>query len=89
MYIYNYHNSNAIVPVSSQVVANALVTATRDELSGSHPLRRLLKPFTYRTVVVNRASRPLLCTELSLLHRSIALDGPGDKLVGIKEVPYA
>mmetsp|Transcript_18325 Transcript_18325/g.51595 ORF Transcript_18325/g.51595 Transcript_18325/m.51595 type:complete len:900 (+) Transcript_18325:2459-5158(+) len=59
------------------VVANALVTATRDEMSSGHPIRRLLKPFTYRTVVVNRAARPLLCTQYSLLHRSVALDAHG------------
>jgi hypothetical protein len=59
------------------VIGNALVTASREQLRASHPLRRLLKPFTFRTVAVNRGARNLLCQELSLLHRTVALDAAG------------
>lgn len=55
------------------LVGNALVTATRDQLSPRHPLRRFLKPFTYRTVAVNRGATALLVGDMSLLHRAVAL----------------
>jgi len=59
------------------VIAGGLVAASRDNLPAHHPLRRLLKPFTYRTIAVNRAAGPLLVQELSLLHRTVALDATG------------
>jgi len=57
--------------------AQALVTASVSYLPAAHPIRRLLKPFTYRTISVNRASAALLCQEFSLLHRSTAFDTAG------------
>ncbi|EOD34039.1 hypothetical protein EMIHUDRAFT_228891 [Emiliania huxleyi CCMP1516] len=46
-------------------IAATLVSASRDHLPATHPLRRLLKPFTYRTIA------------LSLLHHTVALDAAG------------
>ena len=45
-------------------IAATLVSASRDHLPATHPLRRLLKPFTYRTIAVNRAAGTLLAQSL-------------------------
>ncbi|KAJ1633894.1 lipoxygenase [Pavlovales sp. CCMP2436] len=58
------------------VLGNALVTAAREQLSAAHPLRRLLKPFTYRTVAVNRGARNLLCQVDLLSETLIDADEP-------------
>ncbi|KAF0693853.1 Aste57867_15221 [Aphanomyces stellatus] len=58
-------------------VANYLTTATREQLPPAHPLRRLLKPFTFRSVVVNHEAAWSLFYPQGLLHRASALTEKG------------
>lgn len=54
------------------LTANLLVTATREQLPTEHPFRRLLTPFIYGTVDVNRDAYMLLSREQGLVHRTFA-----------------
>ncbi|KAF0719665.1 Aste57867_879 [Aphanomyces stellatus] len=59
------------------VVGNYIATAAREQLPPNHPLRRLLKPFTFRAVeVVVVATRALFATN-GFLHRGHALSETG------------
>ncbi|KAF0711640.1 Aste57867_5163 [Aphanomyces stellatus] len=59
------------------IVGNYVATASREQLPPDHPLRRLLKPFTFRAVeVVLAATRSLFSTKGSL-HRAYALSETG------------
>ena len=55
--------------ISHIVEANALVTSTRENLPLSHRLREFLRPFTYRTVYINRGADKLLFTEGGIFQR--------------------
>lgn len=54
------------------IVANTATRASTMELSPSHPIRRLLTIFTFRTTDVNTGAFVLLVPENSLLHRGTA-----------------
>lgn len=38
------------------IVSNSLVTAAREHLGAEHPLRRLVKPFTFGSISINRSA---------------------------------
>ncbi|KAF0699130.1 Aste57867_10286 [Aphanomyces stellatus] len=58
-------------------VGNYFTTASREQLPADHPLRRLLKPFTFRAVAINRAASRSLMWSKAYLHRSLALTEAG------------
>ncbi|KAG9401114.1 hypothetical protein AC1031_009872 [Aphanomyces cochlioides] len=58
-------------------VANYLTTANREQLPVDHPLRRLIKPFTFRSVVINYAAAWALFWPKGLLHRGFAFTEAG------------
>ena len=60
-------------------LSNAAVTATRENLPTTHPLRRLLTPFTYKTVWINKGSIATLLSRNGMLHRAVALSWNGMK----------
>jgi len=51
------------------ILAQAATTFSTVNLPPSHPIRRLLTVFTFRTTAVNQAAFGILIPELSLLHR--------------------
>jgi hypothetical protein len=55
------------------LIANYVATASRQCLSPTHPLRLLLKPFTWRTITINFGASDTLCPELGFVHRGSAL----------------
>ncbi|CAK4086271.1 unnamed protein product [Aphanomyces euteiches] len=57
--------------------SNYLTTANREQLSPDHPIRRLIKPFTFRTVVVNHDATWTLFTDRGFLHRATAFTSRG------------
>ena len=57
--------------------ANFMTMIVREHLPRDHPLRRLIKPFNYRTVHINYGASHTLMTELGLLHRSTAFTWKG------------
>jgi len=59
--------------------ANFLTTCTRENLSPSHPIRRFIRPHSYRTLQVNHGATKTLITKYSLLHRTAALTWTGLK----------
>jgi hypothetical protein len=61
------------------LLSNAAVTATREKLPVAHPIRRLMTPFTYYTVTINRGSIATLLSRNSMLHRAVALTWNGLK----------
>jgi len=61
------------------LLSNAAVTATREKLPVSHPIRRLMTPFTYYTVSINRGSIATLLSRNSMLHRAVGLTWNGLK----------
>ncbi|EQC28008.1 hypothetical protein SDRG_14280 [Saprolegnia diclina VS20] len=58
-------------------VANGLVTSTREQLPPTHPLRRLLKPFTFRSVIINYNASYALFWPKGMLHRAFSLSVEG------------
>ncbi|KAF0713355.1 hypothetical protein As57867_004377, partial [Aphanomyces stellatus] len=54
-------------------VGNYFTTASREQLAPDHPLRRLLKPFTFRAVAINRAASRSLMWSKAYMHRALAL----------------
>ena len=58
-------------------VANRLVTASRETLAPNHPIRRLVKPFTFRSVSINYSAGRALFHEHGMLHRAFALTEKG------------
>ncbi|RHY84306.1 hypothetical protein DYB31_008191 [Aphanomyces astaci] len=61
------------------MVANYLTTSSREYLPVNHPLRRLIKPFTFRSVVINYAAAWALFWPKGMLHRGFALTEQGMK----------
>eukprot|EP00484_Ammonia_sp_Unknown_P027092 CAMPEP_0197047194 /NCGR_PEP_ID=MMETSP1384-20130603/22725_1 /TAXON_ID=29189 /ORGANISM="Ammonia sp." /LENGTH=593 /DNA_ID=CAMNT_0042479075 /DNA_START=92 /DNA_END=1873 /DNA_ORIENTATION=+ len=57
-----------------EIEAQALVTSTREYLPFTHPLRRLLKPFCFRTVYINHSAAKNLIGRKQLVHRAWAYD---------------
>lgn len=55
------------------LIANYVATASRQALSATHPLRLLLKPFTWRTITINFGASDTLCPERGFVHRGSAL----------------
>lgn len=55
------------------MIANYVTTAARLHLPPTHPLRLLLKPFTWRTVTINAGACETLCPERGFVHRASAL----------------
>ncbi|CAK4715067.1 unnamed protein product, partial [Aphanomyces euteiches] len=58
-------------------VANYLTTANREQLPVDYPIRRLIKPFTFRTVVINYAAAWALFWPKGMLHRGFAFTETG------------
>ncbi|KAF0696552.1 hypothetical protein As57867_012652, partial [Aphanomyces stellatus] len=58
-------------------VGNYFTTASREQLAPDHPLRRLLKPFTFRAVAINRAASRSLMWSKAYMHRALALTEKG------------
>lgn len=59
------------------VTANAVCTACRECLSADHPVRRLLKPYTYRTTAINYRAGFTLHGPCTIFHRLSALTAQG------------
>lgn len=59
------------------LTSNALVTVARRTLPPDHPLRRLVKLFTYGTVDINRDAALGLSNEGGIAHRLFAFTYPG------------
>ena len=55
--------------ISHIVEANAFVTSARENLPLNHRLRELLRPFTYRTVYINRGADKLLFAKGGIFQR--------------------
>ncbi len=58
-------------------VSSFIIVSSRENLPAVHPLRRLLKPFSFRTYVINRAAMTHLLSQHSLLHRTTAFTWDG------------
>jgi len=58
------------------LVANYVTMASRQHMDVDHPLRRLLKPFTWRTIAINYSATYSLCPERGFVHRASALKYP-------------
>ncbi|KAF0696553.1 Aste57867_12701 [Aphanomyces stellatus] len=58
-------------------VGNYLTTVSREQLPPDHPLRRLIKPFTFRAVAINRAAARSLFWTKAYMHRALALTDAG------------
>jgi hypothetical protein len=63
------------------VQANCTMTAVRETLSPSHPVRVLYKPFIYRTAAINFMASVLLTSIDGLAYRALALDEFGFKRI--------
>lgn len=61
------------------MLANFLATASAEALAPDHPIRMLLRPFTYRTFRINRGATTYLCEKNGLLHRAVGLSFLGLK----------
>ena len=61
------------------LIANYVTMASRQHLGVDHPLRRLLKPFTWRTIAINYSATYSLCPERGFVHRASALEYPSLK----------
>ena len=57
--------------------ANLVTTANRELLPPAHPIRRLLKPFTFRSVAINYAAGRALFSTHGMLHRASSLTEKG------------
>ncbi|OQR84819.1 hypothetical protein ACHHYP_12774 [Achlya hypogyna] len=60
-------------------VANIMVIANREQLPPTHPLRRLIKPFTFRSVAINYGAGRALFWPKGMLQRAYALTSNGMK----------
>eukprot|EP00456_Euglypha_rotunda_P033217 TRINITY_DN25772_c0_g1_i7.p1 TRINITY_DN25772_c0_g1~~TRINITY_DN25772_c0_g1_i7.p1 ORF type:complete len:400 (+),score=6.23 TRINITY_DN25772_c0_g1_i7:185-1384(+) len=58
------------------MTANTNVLATRQSMHPSHPIRRFLAPFVYRTVVINESGIFTLAPHRGLFHRATAFTWP-------------
>lgn len=61
------------------MLANFIATSVAENLPSVHPMRRFLRPFTYRTLSINKGAIAHLCSHNGLLHRSVALSWEGLK----------
>src|SRR5262249_46743519 len=61
-------------------ISNLMVTATRENLPPDHPIRRLLKPYEFRTVAINYDASLALAPEGGVAHRAFGFTYEG--LVG-------
>ena len=59
------------------ITANRLVTASREALAPDHPLRRLIKPFTFRSIRINAGAAESLFAHKGMLQRAFALTDRG------------
>jgi hypothetical protein len=59
------------------ILSNLLVTATREQLPPDHPIRRLLKPYEFRTVAINYDAGLALAPEGGLAHRAFGFTYEG------------
>ncbi len=55
------------------LIGNYVTNASRSFMGLDHPIRRLLKPFTWRTVTINYNATFSLCPERGFVHRTSAL----------------
>ena len=55
------------------LIGNYVTKASRSFMTVDHPIRRLLKPFTWRTVTINYNATFSLCPERGFVNRSSAL----------------
>ncbi|GDX83413.1 hypothetical protein LBMAG42_52240 [Deltaproteobacteria bacterium] len=55
------------------LIGNYVTKASRSYMTCDHPIRRLLKPFTWRTVTINYNATFSLCPERGFVHRGSAL----------------
>lgn len=53
-------------------IANPLVFASRQSFDANKPMRRLLKPHTFRTVLINLGSKDLLLPKYGVAYRTFA-----------------
>ncbi|OQR84833.1 hypothetical protein ACHHYP_12775 [Achlya hypogyna] len=60
-------------------VANIMVMANREQLPPTHPLRRLIKPFTFRSIAINYGAGRALFWPKGMLQRAYALTDKGMK----------
>ncbi|KDO25280.1 hypothetical protein SPRG_09110 [Saprolegnia parasitica CBS 223.65] len=60
-------------------VANIMVIANREQLPPTHPLRRLIKPFTFRSIAINYGAGRALFWPKGMLQRAYALTDKGMK----------
>jgi hypothetical protein len=58
------------------LISNYVTTASRTCLGPTHPLRLLLKPFTWRTVTINANAGDSLLPENGFVHRACAFTYP-------------
>jgi hypothetical protein len=58
-------------------VANQLTVVVRECLSPTHPVRRFLTPFQFRTIAVNDNARMMLIKKGTLAQRTFAFDEQG------------
>ena len=76
------------------IVSNRVSFASRESLGKDHPVRRLLKLFTFRTPTINLISKYTLMAENMLLHRASAftlkgvLDAFEDAAANFKYRPF-
>jgi len=59
------------------VAANSVITSVLEHLEPSHPLRRLLTPFSYRTSAINYNAATALIPEMGLVPRAVGLTDKG------------
>ncbi|HWZ89637.1 MAG TPA: lipoxygenase family protein [Polyangiaceae bacterium] len=59
------------------MLSNLLVTATREQLPPDHPMRRLLKPYEFRTVAINYDAGLVLAPEGGVAHRAFGFSYEG------------
>ncbi|KDO35719.1 hypothetical protein SPRG_18867 [Saprolegnia parasitica CBS 223.65] len=60
-------------------VGNYMTTASREQLPPAHPLRRLIKPFTFRAVAINYDASIALFAPKGMLHRAFPFTEKGLK----------
>merc|ERR1711871_766740 len=61
------------------VVSNRIIMAQKDYLHQYHPVRHMLKPFSFRTALINQAAAITLMQPKGMLHRTTALSAHGIK----------
>jgi len=54
-------------------MASPITRASREQLSAAHPIRRLMHPFTFRTITINHKSSFSLVPVKGFIHRTTAM----------------